>query len=272
MKANVGRCGLCFEERELQDSHLMPAALYKLIRKRSHAPNPNPVVVTGKRSFTTSDQVSAHFLCHDCEERFHSKGEDYVLSQCAKPSGTFKLRELLEASDPVASTSQASAYKVSDLLGNKADKYLYFAASVFWRASARSWTFDSQELPVSLGYPYQEQLRLYLLGEGGFPPKARLWVHVSRETEFASCTVFPYSERGEGKWRHKFYIPGVLFILFLGGSVPEDLDQWALNAADGGVMCLTRVEDDSLYEGSVSLVRESRPSRNLVSRRSMEAG
>ena len=67
-KANgpVGVCGLCRDQRALQDSHLFPAALYKILRDPDR-PNPNPGMVTRNHAGTTSRQVSAYFLCWDCE-------------------------------------------------------------------------------------------------------------------------------------------------------------------------------------------------------------
>jgi hypothetical protein len=158
MGKNVGACGLCRKVGELRDSHLLPAAVYELARDPART-NPNPVMVTGGRAFTTSRQVKAPFLCDDCEQRFSDRGERYVLGQCARPDG-FKLRELLEGSVPLADERQFRLYDVAALLGGHADEHLYFGASVFWRASARAWS------PFSLGDIYDEQFRLYLLGRG----------------------------------------------------------------------------------------------------------
>jgi len=96
---HVGQCGLCQERRELRESHLLPAALYRLARDPSRT-NPNPVTVAGKRTSTTSRQIADHFLCIECEGRFSNGGERYVLAQCARPSGDFKVRELLEKATP----------------------------------------------------------------------------------------------------------------------------------------------------------------------------
>ena len=66
MNQHVGRCGLCRNTGELRDSHLLPAASYKLSRIDSRS-DPNPVVVSKRRSVTTSRQVSDYFLCSECE-------------------------------------------------------------------------------------------------------------------------------------------------------------------------------------------------------------
>ena len=69
----VGPCGLCREQRVLRYSHLFPAALYKILRDPDRR-NPNPVMVTRSHAGTTSRQVSAYFLCGDCEQRFSRDG------------------------------------------------------------------------------------------------------------------------------------------------------------------------------------------------------
>jgi len=61
-------CALCSEELELRNSHLLPA-VYKLARE-PHRRDPNPVIVTRRRGGSSSRQVSDHFLCSKCEDRF----------------------------------------------------------------------------------------------------------------------------------------------------------------------------------------------------------
>ena len=151
---SLGTCGLCLQKKELQNSHLLPAALYRQLREPSDGSDPNPIVVTRSRAFTSSKQVSSPFLCTDCELRLSVKGENYVLTQCAKRNGTFKFRELLQSASPlcVDDMNQTAVYDVQRLLDTKVDQYLYFAASVFWRASARSWKMgDEQVGKICLG-------------------------------------------------------------------------------------------------------------------------
>jgi hypothetical protein len=68
-------------------------------------------------------------------------------------------------------------------------------------------------------------------------------------------TVFPCSNRVDHARRHKFCILGILFILFLGGTVPQKHDFGALNGTAGRVMWLCRWRDDSLFEGVGKLIR-----------------
>src|SRR5438309_7788233 len=127
----VASCGLCLQTRELQNSHLLPAALYRQLRDPSAGSDPNPVLTTNKRSLTSSKQVSSPFLCADCELRFSVNGENYVVTQCAQRSGQFKLRELLQSTSPLSvdDVHRTAVYDVKQLLDGHLDQYLYFAAS-----------------------------------------------------------------------------------------------------------------------------------------------
>ena len=71
-------CGLCQLDRPLVDSHLLPAAAYKLAREPDRQ-NPNPIVVTPGHAGSSSRQISDEFLCRECEDRFSKRGERYVL-------------------------------------------------------------------------------------------------------------------------------------------------------------------------------------------------
>ena len=206
MTAPAALCGLCLKPSKLQDSHLLPAALYKLSRDPTSGTDPNPVMVMWRK-----------------------------------------------------------VYDVEPLLGSNVDQYLYFAASVFWRASAHRWKMGNDPVgQISLGDRYQEQFRLYLLGKAAFPPNARIIVHVSTEAQpDLLTTVYPCTTRVDGVRRHKFYIPGVLFILFLGRDVQTHFDAGALNGSQRQLMWLCPWQNDSLFVASMDLVKASTPSGKL---------
>lgn len=260
-------CGLCLQHKELQNSHLLPAAIYRQFRDPSAEFGPNPVLVSRTRAFTSSVQVSSPFLCSDCELRFSVDGENYVVTQCANRNGSFKLRQLLQTVSPLIDNKkhQFSAYNIQGLLGDKVEQYLYFSASVFWRASAHSWKIGGGQVgKISLGDKYQEQFRLYLLGESTFPENARVYVHVSSETHIPlTVATTPTTFRIGVAHRHKFCIPGVLFILLLGSKVSISDDTFALNGSKHKVMLLYPWQNDSQVRGILQRMQAATPTGKL---------
>lgn len=261
---HIGQCGLCLKSRELKVSHCLPAALYRLAREPGRK-NPNPVVTRPTNTLTSSKQVSAHFLCESCEQRFSSAGENLVLAECARSRTEFKLRQRLNKLSPlVKSEGPISIYDAQAALGGALDKYLYFAASVFWRAAAHKWKWGIQAVRrIFLGEAYQEQFRRYLLGEVGLPSSARIFLHVSSEAEVGTTTIFPCTSRIKGTHRHKFYIPGLLFILFLGRNVLHEFESASLNSTYQKGVWICPFENDSLFRGMQKVIRGSRPLGNL---------
>src|SRR4051812_38102325 len=52
---------------------------------------------------------------------------------------------------------------------SRSTRFAYFGLSIFWRAAVHNWTVGREkDQRLWLG-PYQEKLRLYLLGETGIP-------------------------------------------------------------------------------------------------------
>jgi len=69
--ATSGICKLCCEEKDLQLSHFIPAALYPKNLTLEYA--------TRNRSGVVDEHMKALLLCSDCETRFNQNGESYVL-------------------------------------------------------------------------------------------------------------------------------------------------------------------------------------------------
>lgn len=266
MTESSGRCGLCKEPSSLQRSHLLPAAAFRLAREADVA-NPNPIVVTPRGASSTSKQVSTTFLCAECEDRFSRGGERYVLSQCLRGDDQFAIRDRLRAITPLVEEDGVGVYDVSTVQGIRPEQYLYFAASVFWRASANQWFHDGRPIErITLGGAYQEEFRTYLLAQTPFPANARIFVHVWRGSRPGFTSVMPCSYRVKGTLRHKFCIPGILFILFLGQRTRMDHDKFALNSDQGQFMWVCPFENDSLFQGFGRLIQRAKRSRRQTHR------
>jgi hypothetical protein len=99
----------------------------------------------------------------------------------------------------------------------------YFAASMFWRASAHRWKMGAKESRgIELG-PYEERLRKFLGGETQFPQNCVLWVSVPESiTPFVHLSLTPYGGRREGYHLYKLIVLGVGFHLLVGGQIPPE--------------------------------------------------
>jgi hypothetical protein len=105
-----------------------------------------------------------------------------------------------------------------DYPGVELEPLVYFAASVFWRATAHDW--GSAEQRLNFGSRYQEELRQYLLAQAPFPVNAALLIDVSEAETFLEIAAFPFGGKVDGTYyRYEFHIPGVQFTLFLGERI-----------------------------------------------------
>jgi len=200
-------------------SHLLPAGVYRLLRDTGKS-NPNPILVGEALSTQTSGQIEAPLLCGDCEQRFNNRGERWVLQNCFREPGVFRIQEALKAATPLHKLDEGAIYAGAQVANIDVDALVYFAASVFWRAAARHWALLDHKGTLELG-PYQEQFRLYLLGQQAFPANAALWVTVWLVPVLLSALRF--GDARHGYHQHTFSVPGVTFHLFLGQRIPRGI-------------------------------------------------
>lgn len=257
-KDKIGSCALCRGAAELQESHLMAAGFYRRMCEKAS----NPIVISGGRSRATSDQVKRKLLCRACEQRFNDNGESYVIAHCAQTDGSFRLRDVLVQTTPFYQEEGFAIYDLCHLPG-VADQLLYFGASVFWRASVAPWKERDRTLRlISLGR-YEEEFRRYLLGEAQFSSKAALILHISKDAQMT--TSFPCTNRDSGFFRHKFYVPGLLFIMYVGNWMPDSAVEGSLNSQERVVAWLCNFTDDSLHKAVVRNAKQAKMARGLES-------
>jgi hypothetical protein len=139
-----------------------------------------------------------------------------------------------------------SIYEISNLLSrHQIDQYLYFAASIFWRAAATAWAPRWRQF--SLGPLYQEQFRRYLMDEADWPRNALLGVRVATG-DLIDIMMDPSAGRSGAVRLYRFCIPGIFFSLLVGATVPRDhSDEYALNSSRGRFMWLCPVEYNHLF-------------------------
>jgi hypothetical protein len=245
----VGTCGLCRKGNvTLLDSHYIPAAIYKLHRS-PQLQNANPIQVLDGTAYTSGKQVSDHFLCAECEDRFNRGGEAWVIPRLWRDEKSFPLREALLAHGAAETTAKYSAFASPNITDVRVDQLSYFAASIFWRGAAHVWRVDNRPTArLALG-PYEEQFRQYLLGSA-WPKNAALIAQVSAGMEALrnSSTAPPYLMNKDGKSTiYRFSVPGINFFLWLGAALPEDIRGACVASAENNPIFM----NDDIDLGSV---------------------
>lgn len=225
--APKGNCPLCLEMETLQESHLLPAAVYKHIRD-THTRNPNPVLFSKDGERQTSRQVQQYLFCSSCEQRFHHAGENWTLKHIARQGNIFKLRNILLAHEGSKLNDDMYCFYCADIPSINADALCYFAVSVIWRASVCSWAIDGVK-PAQVGLAtYAEPMRLYLYGDTGFPTNTVVSVIVSSLTDVYLMATLPQTKKFQGYTSHFFSIPGLDFTVNVGAQIPTRLQEMCL--------------------------------------------
>lgn len=240
---NLGTCGLCRSSQiELKDSHLLPKGFYKRITKTDGT----PYIITANKAVRTSKQVTNYFLCGTCEERFNRLGEDWTLKNCLLENGRFPIQERLLNTPPLLKQETGAYYVGNTIHGIDINQLCYFALSVFWRSAAHKWRLFDEIKKLEFG-KYEELLRQYLLCEQPFPQKCGLYIYVSSDARQLGHHSFPYTMKlGSGR-QYAFSVPGMLFILNLGGTLAEELQDFcAINSANRPLVLTSIVNEIAL--------------------------
>lgn len=252
-RTRTGICRLCLQLKELQDSHLLPRGIYKVLRA-THAGNPNPLVVTRESSRSTSKQLQDYLLCGDCEQRFNKMGETWMLLHCYRQSGSFRLRELLYAATPVLQNHGDLVYAAASIPGISRDKLVYFGASVFWRAAVHEWRMPTTSINIKTNLSsYEDKLRRFLLGELPFPQQMVMAVRVSGLTSLLETAMVPDQQVDAGFDIHQFMIPGVEFALLVGSSIPAEFRPLCTASSPEGYVVVSRELDTQVVQHLVGL-------------------
>jgi hypothetical protein len=174
----VGICKLCLTERDLHDSHYIPASLYRRIRKMAGA---DPIIMTPKLVMSSSRQIHDHVLCADCEHRLNVGGEKYIADVSAEGSH-FPFRDMLSNGTP-SPLGPFLCYPGRQI-GVDVQKLAYFAVSMVWRGAIHAWsTVDRQTSQLTVP-SHLEDMRRFLMGEIALPVEIGLLVIIC--LDFAS--------------------------------------------------------------------------------------
>ncbi len=258
MPRGIGK--LCLFEKDLRDSHYMPAAIFKQLRMPT-LKNPNPVLITPDVTCTTSRQVKDYVLCSDCEQRFSKQGEAWVLAKMARPGG-FALQASLFAAGPLERNNDFAVFSGAAIQSINMDALAYFGMSIFWRAGAHQWRGESGPMGgIDLGI-YQEPIRQFLLGDD-FPTNAVILVAVWPKLEVPLLAYTPRKGEALGYEAFNFMIPGIEFRLLLGENVPTQMRECCSQTSTLRCIFSATTMIEETRETFIKLASESTVSRNL---------
>jgi len=223
----VGQCKLCLQQKELQESHLLPAAVYRLCRHETEEIS-DPITIRHDsknksfRVFQTSRQITGPVLCSDCEQLLNTQGESWVLPVLSSLEG-FPLYEMLAQGEPEfpSESEELTAYYAEKLPAIRTDRLVHFGAAIFWKAAAHNWQTGHGYVRLYLG-KYAAGLRKFVLGER-FPEHLYLMVTIVPPKYPTISAFVPYESKIKGFYHYSFYVPGIEFRLSVGREVPDYL-------------------------------------------------
>lgn len=259
------KCPLCLQTKEIVISHLIPAAMYKVLRER----NSEPVQITSTRRSTravqTSQQMQCPLLCLDCEGLLNRGGENWLLPLLANKGGVFPLRDILSTHEPSLEINQALVYEASRNPEIKVEKLAHFAMGIFWKASLHSWGVEPGELLINLG-KYREQVRTYLRNETPFPEKIALLVAVlpASASKYAFCTP---QLKSRGKYHlYTFYALGIQFVLLVGNCVNRKIKETCFVSNPAHPMLVNDFSKDIIENQLGPTLAGAKLSRGMIKR------
>jgi hypothetical protein len=264
----IGSCRLCQQVGEPKISHVQPAGVFKKLRD-PNSKNPNPAQLSKKGMVQTSRQPTARLLCTDCEQRFNREGEKWVLGNCYH-GGIFPLRDMLlrGTQERVSIGLACWASSVPEIQINQ---LVYFATSMFWRASIYRVPFEDEENNVNLGTRYEEPSRKYLLGVSDFPRDAAIMVTVSPAPKESAAVWSPSGDKFKGDryggvpfWAWRCSVPGVVFDLFIGKMLPEVFHKMSLLRSTRNYIFMTEKVDERIADAMMMLGVEARRSNRSM--------
>jgi hypothetical protein len=221
----VGRCKLChLENQHLCDGHYLPKKIYGVMRA-PQLKSPHPVTLSGDGMLQLSDQLRDYVCCESCEKRLNKNGEQWVLANIPGDyDGPFPLRTALQALTPIFVRTDLDLYDVTNVSAFEMDKLLYFGVSVFWRGAVHDWeTMGGLKAPKVELCAYEEPIRRFLIGEQILRPGVVLTADIWHAKKVFHAAYPPLASHFPECQRYWFYIPGIIFSLYIGEGIAADI-------------------------------------------------
>jgi hypothetical protein len=230
----VGICPMCLKEKSLLDSHFIADAIYQLVGTQEF----EPVRVTPKGIFPTTNQTHDHLLCTDCEQRLTKEGENWIIPLLSRVNGPFLLRDRLLSQPPVFQNEIGAIFAGADNSEIDVPKLIHFAIGVYFKAAVHSWQKDETEPWLKLEPADVEALRRYVQGEAPLPSHIALEVTVDSSPIVWPAFRFPWRATDDRFPNYCLYVPGVLFNLYIGPNAQETLKASCINGIPlAPIMC-----------------------------------
>lgn len=213
-----GICALCNRSMKLKDSHFMPKAIYRIIRKSFPEQGEDIVWISGfdKSAAYTDKQVKKYLLCENCESKFSKNGEDKVLPLIARPNG-FKLATKVKKYKALARAQDEVWYFPPNR--ELAFGFMYFAVSIAWRLSVTDWrAFGLPDTENSIRKENMDAFSKFLMGDSAYPENTYLTVYVDNQVVDTPSMSFPTIKSHDGYQHIVFNIPGIKFSIVAGSN------------------------------------------------------
>lgn len=256
----VGICRLCLTTTNLCQSHVIPAFSFRCLREHGGRAATDPVHISVRDAFQTSDQLKAALLCLACEQKIRRGGEDYVSRLVYRENGDCPLFANLGYTSNVVSLPHSTAGV--DVPAPRLDvgAVAYFALSVLWRASeAGGPRFGHYKLQD----PVRTWIRLFLDGRATFPADVTVRLRVLDQPRqfkgprFDGFVNFPMAHDIGPEWqRHSLIMNGFFFSVDIGPGVSVEVRR----------SCLTRRQDPVVHVVAGSHIPEMREAVDSAAR------
>jgi hypothetical protein len=152
----------------------------------------------------------------------NENGERWVLANIPGDyDAAFPLRTALQALTPVFVGEDIDLYDTTAASAFEMDSLVYFGVSVFWRGAVHDWeTTGRLKAPAVDLCAYEEPIRRFLMKEQELPFSVVLTMDIWHARKVLQAPYPPMPSHLPECQRYWFYIPGIIFSLYVGENIP----------------------------------------------------
>jgi len=249
---------MCRKEAKLIKSHLLSSGIFPLCQNE----NREHISVTWDVMRPTQMETKEYLLCSPCDNSLNTNGEHYVLPLLSRLGGSFLLYDRLVKQEPLEKTQHMTVYAAAENPEIDVAKLIHFGIGILWKAS--TCPFGNGDSPrIDLSDEDREAMRRYLVGEAELPNHMALAVAVESGPVRYPATIDPRPGDNTEFKNFFFYVPGVMFQLYIGKNVRSAKGAYSINLnPKGSVMMieLAKTVRGNMSKGS----RDARKTKKLL--------